>query len=121
MPLTTPTTPPWDTHSGVTTCPFCEGTGTVRAARAATIADPYPEDPCECGRGEHLPSCDVCGFMLEVPGFDCLACATVGELREAALRVEDLGPHLMQSIGRAFLAAQAWLYARETAAQGARA
>lgn len=75
----------WNRFSHVTTCPDCLGAGVVHAYRRATINDPYPESPCECGLGEHEPECAVCGYNLEVKGYDCLACDTVASLNGSAL------------------------------------
>jgi len=81
----------WNYHSAVTCCETCEGTGTVRAARRATIIDPYPESPCPDCDGEHLPECKVCGCGVIVPGYDCIACYVVGELPAHHLDAESIG------------------------------
>jgi len=80
---------PWDYNSDVSVCPDCEGTGEAPSWRQATVNDPYPTDPCKCGRGEHEPECPVCGYNLPVSGFDCLACATVGAMLPATLKQFD--------------------------------
>lgn len=79
----------WNHASAVTSCALCEGTGKVHAHRRATVDDPYPEQDCECGQGEHEPCCAVCGFTLEVDGYDCLVCETVDSLGPKALRRLD--------------------------------
>lgn len=79
----------WNRFSHVTTCPDCLGAGVVHAYRRPTVNDPYPETPCECGLGEHLPECEVCGYNLEVAGYDCLACDTVASLDASALKHFD--------------------------------
>jgi DnaJ-class molecular chaperone len=73
----------WNYHSNVTACPDCEGSGYVHSHRRATIDDPYPENRCECGLGEHNPECAVCGFNQVVAGYDCLACDTVAALTDS--------------------------------------
>ena len=78
-------TPAWNYTSGVYVCDACEGTGVVHAFRRATIDDPYPERPCECGQGEHEPECPVCGFDQVVQGYDCLACDTVASMHPGEL------------------------------------
>ncbi len=76
---------PWNYFSHVKSCPDCEGKGVVHAHRRPHVDDPYPEDPCECGMGEHEPACDVCGYNMEVAGYDCLACDTVAALTTSEL------------------------------------
>lgn len=80
---------PWNKHSEVTTCPDCNGAGVVPAHRRATVNDPYPEQPCECGLGEHAPECSVCGFGQIIRGFDCYACQTVDGLSADDLEAFD--------------------------------
>lgn len=106
-------TRPWHHASGVTACPDCGGFGVVAAPRRPTTDDPYPEEPCDCGRGEHLPECPVCGFAQEVAGYDCLACDTVASLADADIIACD-GMALLEAIGHALLAAQADLLARRS-------
>lgn len=106
--MTTPA--PWHAHSGVVSCPDCAGTGIVRSWRKPTIEDPYPEAPCGCGRGEHGPECPVCGFTVEVAGYDCLVCHTVASMARAELLACD-GENLLRAVGHALLAAQAALLA----------
>ena len=92
--------PVWNYRSGVASCHICDGAGVVHAARRATIDDPYPETDCECGIGEHLPECEVCGFTIEVPGYDCLACQTVADI-PAKLLNADTATKLAAAIMRA--------------------
>lgn len=80
------TAKPWNYKSVVTACLRCNGHGVIPANRRATINDPYPQDDCECGLGEHGPTCEVCGFNQIVRGFDCLACDTVWTLNAAELK-----------------------------------
>lgn len=75
----------WNHFSHVTCCTECNGAGVVAANRRATINDPYPESPCECGMGPHEPECVVCGYDLQVAGYDCLACDTVAALTASEL------------------------------------
>ena len=87
----TATTKPraWNHNSQVTCCVVCEGTGTVRSQRKASINDPYPERPCEDCDGQRAPECEVCGYDLLVLGYDCLVCDTVGNLlADECVRVE---------------------------------
>lgn len=79
----------WNYNSVVTFCTECNGAGVVRAHRAATINDPYPECECDCGLGEHEPVCEVCGFNQPITGYDCLVCDTVSSLVESDLRKLD--------------------------------
>lgn len=80
----------WNAASHVTACTECEGAGWVHAHRRPTVNDPYPENPCECGLGEHLPECGVCGFTQPVAGYDCIVCDTVASLIDADLRRLDV-------------------------------
>ena len=110
--MNAPTSKPWNHESGVTCCDECNGAGVVPAARRATVSDPYPEIPCECERGPHEPECPVCGFGIEVGGFDCLVCDLVLELPDSALTEKQA-----QAIGAAVLQAmQARLAALQRAA-----
>ena len=74
----------WNDNSGVTACEICEGSGVIASHRQATINDPYPEEPCPNGCAEHSAECAVCGFDVEIAGFDCLACETVAILHDPA-------------------------------------
>ena len=78
-------TRPWNYHSHATACSICGGAGVVDAYRQPTIDDPYPQEGCECGQGEHEPECAVCGFDQIIPGYDCLVCDTVASLHERDL------------------------------------
>lgn len=40
---------------------------------------------CDGRRCNHITECAVCGFDQVLPGFDCLACETVGALFPADL------------------------------------
>lgn len=71
---------PWNRYSHVTTCPDCEGAGYVPSHVRASVDNPYPEKPCECGMGPHEPECEVCGCHIEVAGYDCVACELVANL-----------------------------------------
>ena len=73
----------WNYQSGVYVCDLCEGQGVVHSFRQATINDPYPETPCDCGLGEHEPECPVCGFGQQISGYDCVACDTIDSLTDA--------------------------------------
>lgn len=91
---------PWNYRSVVTTCPTCEGTGTVASHRRPTVDDPYPETPCDNCDGEHEPECEVCGFGLEVSGYDCLACDTIASLTDkdfAKLNDSELAGAIMRA------------------------
>jgi hypothetical protein len=96
---------PWNHNSHVSACPECEGSGVVAADRRATIDDPYPEKPCDCGRGEHEPECPVCGFTHVLPGYDCLVCETVAVLPDEML--STMGKvDFIKGLIRAFYAAR---------------
>jgi len=95
----------WNDTSHVATCPECEGTGKVAAHRRPTINDPYPENPCACGLGEHEPECLVCGYTLPVAGFDCLACDTVASLPQSALARFDVAT-FAAALSNALIAAE---------------
>ena len=97
---------PWNYRSHVHVCDLCEGAGVVWSSHKATINDPYPEQPCECGLGEHEPECPVCGFQIVVPGYDCLACDTVNDIPDAML-TPDTASKLSDAIARAIEAAAA--------------
>lgn len=90
MTAYTPIPKAWNHRSGVYACSECGGAGAVHAHRRPTINDPYPEKPCDCGLGEHLPECEVCGFTQEMDGYDCFVCDTVGSLTDADLRKLDV-------------------------------
>lgn len=80
-----PITKPWNHASAVTCCQTCEGEGTVRSSRRASIHDPFPEDACPDCDGPHAKECAVCGSEIEVPGFDCIACQAVADLPDHCL------------------------------------
>ena len=80
---------PWNYNSHVKVCAECNGAGTVRAERRATVNDPYPETACDCGLGEHEPCCEVCGYNLPIAGYDCLACETANSLYASDLAKFD--------------------------------
>ena len=75
----------WNRYSEVAACPDCNGMGVLPGYQRATIHDPYPERPCDCGLGEHLPECSVCGSTVEVPGYDCFVCQMVYDLPDSLL------------------------------------
>lgn len=93
----------WDRDSDVTACPSCKGTGWVAASRRPTIDDPYPESPCPDCDGPQKPSCPVCGYDLEVAGYDCLACETIAALPKAVFDTFDLSAFAV-ALGRAMVA-----------------
>lgn len=82
---------PWNHNSWVKpACETCNGEGTVASHRRPSIWDPYPEDCCDDCDGEpHEPECEVCGYNLEIDGFDCLACETVAHLGDKYLNQFD--------------------------------
>ena len=45
---------------------------------------------CDGRRCSHITECAVCGFDQVLPGFDCLACETVGHLFPADLARFDV-------------------------------
>ena len=80
----------WNSKSWVRpVCDTCEGQGMVHSYRRATVDDPYPESPCPDCDGPSEPECEVCGYDLEVDGFDCLACETAASLGPKALTAFD--------------------------------
>lgn len=78
------TTPrPWNYYSVVSACNTCEGVGRIASHRRPTINDPYPDTTCpDCDGAVRLPECEVCGYGLEVSGYDCLACDTIASLTD---------------------------------------
>lgn len=91
---------PWNWSSVVTACPECEGAGVVASHRQPTVNDPYPEKPCDNCDGEHAPECEVCGYGLEVSGYDCLACDTIASLTDkdfAKLDDSELAAAIMRA------------------------
>lgn len=80
----------WNNKSWVRSCPECNGAGVVASRRIPTINDPYPERTCDCGLGEHIAECEVCGFTQDIPGYDCLACETIAALHRADLERLDV-------------------------------
>lgn len=101
----------WNRFSHVTACPDCLGAGVVHA---------YPlsirRAICECGLGEHLPECQVCGYNLEVAGYDCLACDTVASLDASALKYFDADAFAAAIKVALAKAREAWSFARAGAA-----
>jgi hypothetical protein len=79
----------WNRYSAVTHCPDCEGTGYVAAYTRASVDNPYPERPCDCGLGQHEAECEVCGFNQYIAGYDCLVCDTVAGILDADLQQFD--------------------------------
>jgi hypothetical protein len=79
----------WNYRSVVMACKDCDGTGEVHSNRIATINDPYPTNPCDCGLGQHEPECEVCGFNQVVGGYDCLVCNTIADLTDRELAQFD--------------------------------
>ena len=96
--MTTPR--PWNHYSVVTCCDTCEGAGVIAHYRQPTTNDPYPERPCHDCDGEHVAECPVCGFGLEVSGYDCLACETIASLTDkdfAKLNDSELAGAIMRA------------------------
>lgn len=81
----------WNHYSCVLVCEECNGTGTVRSTRHASVDDPYPEEPCDHCEGEHEPECPVCGYNRIIPGFVCLACDLALEMPVDAITKRDAG------------------------------
>ena len=80
----------WNERSHVKVCETCNGDGVVAAYRRPTVDDPYPDDPCPDCDGPHEPECEVCGYNLEVEGYDCLVCETVAGLWKPKLKAFDV-------------------------------
>ena len=90
--------------SGVQHCGECEGRGDVSNGRGLGGNDPasWMVDCPEC-HGEPIIACEVCGFDLEVPGYDCLACFVAGELPDELVTAE-VGGGLAMAIAMAMVA-----------------
>jgi hypothetical protein len=70
-------------------CGTCDGHGEVASDRAAHASDPFPTEQCPDCDGPHGPKCEVCGYNLQVAGFDCLVCDTVSHLHRHELTELD--------------------------------
>lgn len=93
---------PWNWNSHVTACTECGGSGKLETR---TGVDSYRVTGCDWCAGPHEPECEVCGFTVEVPGYDCLACETVYNLPDELLNA-DTATKLAAAIMRAV--AMAW-------------
>jgi hypothetical protein len=79
----------WHSKSGVTRCDECDGQGAVWNGRGRGGCDPDSWDiECEACEGNGFHPCAVCGFDMDMAGYDCLACETV-----ASIASKDL-PHI---------------------------
>ena len=77
---------PWNYYSAVSHCEDCDGKGHRWNGRGMGGNDPDSwAIPCETCEETGLVECPVCGFDIDVPGYDCLACETVNELSAGQL------------------------------------
>jgi DnaJ-class molecular chaperone len=75
---------PWNADSGVLTCSSCDGAGAVWNGRGKGGNDPDSWSvPCPACHGAGKHACAVCGFAVEVAGYDCLVCDTVNGIADA--------------------------------------
>lgn len=70
---------PWNFHSGVDDCDECEGIG--HYSNGVT---------CQDCLGEGHFACEVCGFNIQVAGFDCWVCEAAYNLTPA--QMNDINP-----------------------------
>jgi Ribonuclease G/E len=76
----------WYSKSGIIPCDRCEGEGSFWNGRGYGGNDPDSWSiECEDCDGVGHHACGVCGFDIEIPGVDCLACDLVREIPEALL------------------------------------
>lgn len=88
--LHTHITRPWNFHSEVKHCTTCDGLGRVASQARPTVSNPFPETDCnDCSGREGAAPCEVCGFSIHVPGYECLPCQLVDELPRHALADAD--------------------------------
>lgn len=87
-------------------CGGCEGHGEVWNGRGRGGNDPDSWNaPCpDCRGAGHFP-CHVCGFDQVIPGFDCMACETIGHLYPGDLQRFDPAA-FAKAVGNAVAAAR---------------
>ncbi|CAB4120800.1 hypothetical protein UFOVP5_37 [uncultured Caudovirales phage] len=109
--MNAPFTPPakrWDFASEVATCQTCEGAGEICTSPFHT----HPNDPDRCDvecydcEGAGHFACEVCGFDIQVPGYDCLVCNTASEI-PAHMLTDDTAAHIGAALAAAFHARSA--------------
>lgn len=100
-----PLTRRWDYRSGVSECRDCEGAGFICKTPHYT----HPHDPrrvdveCDhCGSVGHT-ACEVCGFDIVVPGYDCIVCQTVCDMPYHLL-TDETARHFGEALAVAFKA-----------------
>jgi len=97
----------WHNNSGIIECCECEGHGTQPNKPWLRNGDPdcWDVECPECeGHGHH--ACKVCGFDIEVPGFDCLVCDMALEV-PAKLMTDKTAVAMGEALRHAFAAALA--------------
>lgn len=103
MNAPTPIARAWDWASGVSECETCGGSGQVdKTPLGRAYRDPpgYWDAPCPDCEEQGVSACEVCGFDVQIKGFDCIVCETVALIPRERLRSFDPG-----TIGHAFDAA----------------
>lgn len=97
----------WYLKSGIIPCDTCDGKGGRWRNFYGHANDPdnwVVECPDCDGRGHH--ACEVCGFDVHVPGFDCLVCDMVLEL-PADLLTDETADAMAGAVKAAVAAARA--------------
>jgi hypothetical protein len=76
----------WYRDSGILACEECEGHGVIDKTpwRHGNDPDRWEEDCSHCDGVGHN-ECAVCGFDIEIPGYDCLVCDTIRDIPDALL------------------------------------
>lgn len=77
----------WTDASGVMPCRECDGEGSRPNRPWLQNGDPdcWPVECAECNGVGHHP-CSVCGFDMDVEGYDCPVCLIVYEMTPAQLK-----------------------------------
>lgn len=96
---------PWNVKSGICPCWQCDGVGREMACPNLRVGDPSNHEiDCDVCEGAGHTHCEVCGFDVVIPGYDCLACQMVYDIPDNLLtdKVADaLAEAVRNAIGKA--------------------
>ena len=98
----------WHNRSGILPCYECDGTGGLPNNPHLRNGDPdcWVVTCRDCDGAGHQ-ACEVCGFNIEVPGFDCLACDMARDI-PAHLLTDEAAEALTDAIRASVSAAAKW-------------
>lgn len=98
---------PWNYNSCTNPCGECDGTGAHAVNPHLRVGDPsYHEIDCDECEGSGHTHCEVCGFDVVIPGYDCLACQMVYDIPDNLL-TDKVADALAEAVRNAISKARA--------------